>query len=123
MNQMIQAFVNESISLGMRHRVPIEIIAVTNHFQNIDSWSAGWFMFHADDQERIDYLRQNGFAHIVVVDSELDRDDFDILIDAAMTAPWTKVVEVLGHRPGPRFRVTVACARAADAIMARMIAK
>lgn len=123
MNQMVNAFINESIALGMRHRVPVDIIAVTNHFASIDSWAAGWFMFHADDQERIEFLRQNGFSHIVVIDSELDRDEFDLLIDAAMSAPWTKVVEVLGQRPGPRFRVTVACARAADAIMARMIGK
>ena len=75
-------------------------------------------MWHAEDGERIDYLRKSGFPFVVEMNTALSRDEFNDVVEPITTGPWTKAIEVLGHG---RFRVTAAFQHQTDAVLARMV--
>ena len=77
-------------------------------------------MWHAEDCERIEHLRKHGFPNIVMIETNLDRQSFDDIVEPITTGPWTKAIEVLS-RENYRFRVMAAFQNPADAIMARMV--
>ena len=76
-------------------------------------------MFHAADSERIEYLRTSGFPFIVMIDTDLTRDEFDDVVEPVTSGPWTKAIEI--RSTGSRFRVMAAFQKQADALMARMV--
>ena len=100
--------------------IPIDLLALTKHFISTDVWSGEWFLFHAQDRERLEYLRDHGFSHIVMIDTNLSREDFDEIVEPVTTGPWTKAIEVLSNGQY-KFRVMSAFANPADAVMARMV--
>lgn len=91
---------------------------MTKHFVSVDVWAGEWFMWHAENGQRMEYLRKSGFPFIVDFDTGLSREGFDQAVEPVTTGPWTKTIEVLGHG---RFRVTAAFQHLPDALMARMV--
>ncbi len=77
-------------------------------------------MWHADDSERIEFLRTHGFPNIVMIETSLSRSEFDNIVEPVTTGPWTKTLEVLSDG-GFKFRVMAAFQNPADAVMARMV--
>lgn len=77
-------------------------------------------MWHAEDSERIEHLRKHGFKNIVMIETNLSRNEFDETVEPVTTGPWTKTIEVLATGQF-KFRVTAAFQNPADAIMARMV--
>lgn len=99
---------------------PIDLLAVSKHFISTEALAAEWFMWHADDKERIEYLRSHGFPNIVMIETSLSRDEFDELVEPITTGPWTKTLEILNGGQF-RFRVMAAFQNPTDAVMARMV--
>ncbi len=96
------------------------MLAVSKHFISTDVWAAEWFMWHAEDSERIEHLRTHGFPNIVMIETNLSRAAFDDIVEPVTTGPWTKTLEVLSNGSF-RFRVMAAFQNPADAVMARMV--
>ena len=77
-------------------------------------------MWHANDDERIAYLRTHGFPNVVLIETSLSRAEFDQIVEPVTTGPWTKTLEVLSNG-GYKFRVMAAFQNQTDAVMARMV--
>lgn len=89
-----------------------------NNYVSVTEWAGEWFLWNHRDADRMEYLRINGFPHIVIIETKMNREDFDSLVGPATTGLWTKTVEILG---ASHFRVLAAFQNAPDAIMARML--